>query len=49
MRQMAENEYRYNSRFRAFVDDWCREHGVTTEEALERDEVKQAFWRFTEV
>ena len=46
---MAENEYRYNSHFRKFVDEYCREHGVTTEEALDRDEVRQAFWRFTEV
>ncbi len=49
VRQMEENEYRHNSRFRKYVDEYCREHGVTTEEALDRDKVRQAFWRFTEV
>jgi len=39
---VAENEYRYNARFRRFVDKYCEEHGVTTGEALEREEVKRA-------
>lgn len=46
---MIKNEYRHNVQFRAYVDGYCKEHGVTTEEALERNEVKQAFWHYTEV
>ena len=46
---MIGNEYRYNSRFRGYVDRYCQEHGCTVEEVLERDEVKKAFWHHTEV
>lgn len=46
---MIENEYRHNARFRAYVDGYCREHGCSVGQALGQDEVKQAFWYYTEV
>ena len=46
---LIENEYRHNIRFRRFVDRYCEENGLTVEQALERDEVKRAFWHYTEV
>lgn len=46
---LIENEYRHNIRFRRFVDRYCEENGLTLEQALERDEVKRAFWHYTEV
>ena len=46
---MIGNEYRYNARFRQYVDGYCQVHGCTVKEALARDEVKRAFWHYTEV
>lgn len=46
---MAENEYRHNPHFRAWVDKYCEEHGVTTREALEREEVKRASRYYTDL
>ncbi len=46
---MIENEYRHNARFRAYVDNYCRRSGLTVGQALCQDEVRRAFWHYTEV
>lgn len=46
---MIQNEYRYNRRFREYVDKYCREKGCTVEEALTHGQVRKAFLHYTEV
>lgn len=46
---MIENEYRYNSRFRCFVDGYAAEHGLTVEEALKHRQVREAFQHYREL
>ena len=46
---MLENEYRFNKRFRDYVDRYCAEKGVTVEQAFEDEVVKGEFRRYTEV
>ena len=47
--QMIENEYRHNSKFRAYVDKYCIANGVTVEQALKHELVRQVFLMHTEV
>lgn len=44
-----QNEYRFNKRFRDYVDKYAADHGITPEKALERAEVQQAARFYTEV
>ncbi len=46
---MIENEYRYNSKFREYVDSYCKARNITVEEALKHAEVRQKFLFFKEV
>ena len=46
---MIKNEYNYNANFKRYVDEFCRNNSCTVEEALENDQVKRMFWRYTEV
>ncbi len=46
---LIKNEYRYNSNFRKYVDEYCNKHECTVEEAFNDAHVKQMFWRYTEV
>lgn len=34
------NEYRFNKAFREYVDKYCKTYGVSVEEALEHELVK---------
>lgn len=43
------NEYRYNANFRKYVDEYCNNNKCSVEEALNDSNVKQMFWRYTEV
>ena len=47
--QMIENEYRHNSKFHAYVDKYCTANGVTVEQALKHELVRQVFLMHTEV
>ena len=46
---MVKNEYKHNARFRSWVDGYCAEHGVNTEEALKQDEVRRMFRYYTDL
>ena len=46
---MIKNEYNYNTNFKRYVDDFCRINNCEVEEALENEQVKRMFWRYTEV
>ncbi len=46
---MIRNEYRYNKRFREYVDKYCKKHGCTVEEALQHELIKQVYRHYTEV
>lgn len=44
-----ENEYRYNTAFREYVDKHCKRHNLTVEEALRQAIVRQAYLYYAEV
>ena len=44
-----ENEYRYNKRFREYVDRYCERYNYTVEEALKHEAVRQVYLYYTEV
>ncbi|WP_304431151.1 hypothetical protein [Romboutsia ilealis] len=46
---MIRNEYNYNTNFKKYVDEFCKNNNCTVEDALENDQVKRMFWRYTEV
>lgn len=46
---MIENEYRFNSNFRKFVDEYCKKHKCSLEDAFNNRKVRQMFWRYTDV
>lgn len=46
---MLENEYRFNKRFREYVDKYCAEKGITVDQAFEDETVKGEFLRYSEV
>lgn len=50
---MLHNEYKYNKRFREYVDHYCKNYNegrsITVEEALQHDVVKQAYLYYREV
>lgn len=43
------NEYRYNSNFREYVDEYCDENNCSIEEAFNNIYVRQKFWMVTEL
>lgn len=47
--RMIENEYRHNGKFRAYVDKYCIANGVTVEQALKHELVRQVFISYTDV
>lgn len=44
-----ENEYKFNQRFRKYVDKYCITNNCTVEEALKHALVRQAYLYYTEV
>lgn len=46
---MVENEYRHNKAFRDYVDTYCKEKGITPDEALNQEEIKRACLHYTDV
>ena len=43
------NEYRYNTKFRKIVDEYCVDNECSLEEAFETDQIKSKFWMYTEM
>lgn len=46
---MIRNEYVHNKKFRDYVDKYARNHGITVDEALEHELIRQAFLMYTDV
>lgn len=46
---MIKNEYKFNSDFREYVDEYCEKHECTLEDAFNDEDIKQIFWKYTEV
>lgn len=46
---MIEREYRFNKNFRRYVDKYAEKHGITAEEALKHEIVRQVWLQYTEV
>ncbi len=49
MINLIKNEYRYNSNFRKYVDEYCNKNRCTVDEAFTNENVKRMFWRYAEV
>lgn len=49
MENLIKNEYNYNTNFRNFVDEYCKNNGCSLEEAFNAEQVKGKFWMYTEV
>ena len=49
MGRNLRNEYRHNSKFRAYVDKYRAVHDITVEEALQHEIVRQVYLYYTEV
>ena len=46
---LIKNEYKYNTAFRQFVDEFCRNNNCTLEDAFNDEQVKRKFYMYTEV
>lgn len=46
---LMRNEYKYNTNFRKYVDKYCIDSGCDLEEAFKSEQVKQMFWKYTEI
>ena len=46
---LIKNEYKYNSNFRKYVDEYCANNGCALEDAFKDDQIKRKFWMCTEV
>ena len=46
---LMRNEYRYNSNFKKYVDEYCTKNGCTLEDAFQNEQVKRKFYMYTEV
>lgn len=44
-----KNEYQFNRAFREYVDKYCKTYGVSVEEALKHELVKEVGRYYTEV
>lgn len=47
--EILENEYRFNRRFRYYVDRYCAQRGIEVKEALSHEIVRQVYLQYTEV
>lgn len=47
--RLIQNEYKYNSNFRKYVDEYCRINHCTKEDAFKNEKVKSMFWKYTEI
>lgn len=49
MNNLMKNEYKFNTKFRQIVNEYCNRNKCTLEEAFKDNQIKQIFWRYTEV
>ncbi len=47
--ELILNEYRHNSKFRKYVNEYCKKNKCTIKDALKTEKVKQRFWLYTEL
>lgn len=43
------NEYKYNTNFQRYVDEFCERNNCTIDDVFENEQVKRMFWKYTEV
>lgn len=46
---LVQNEYKYNSKFRKYVNEYCIKNECTLDDAFNDSYIKQMFWKYTEV
>lgn len=46
---LIQNEYMYNANFRKYVNEYCKNNNCLIEDALNNEQIKKMFWRYTEV
>ncbi len=46
---LIKNEYHYNSKFKKYVDEYCKKNKISVEEAFCKIHIKRMFWRYTDV
>lgn len=44
-----KNEYRYISKFKKYVDEYCNKNDCAVDKALKEERIKRMFWLYTEV
>ena len=49
MQERMMNEYRFNTKFREYVDKYCKKHEITIDEAMEHKLIRQVYLDYTEV
>ena len=49
MNPIMQNDYKFVKPFRDFVDKYAEENHITTDQALEQDNVKMVWKRYTEL
>ena len=48
-RKLIGREYRFNKRFRDYVDKYCKVNKVSVEDALQHSFIKAVYLRYTDV
>lgn len=49
MNENIKNEYKFNSKFREYVDKYCASRKISVEEGLTHEIVRQVYLMYTEV
>ena len=49
MQERMMNEYRYNTKFREYVDKYCKKHKISPEAAIEHMIIRHVYLMYTEV
>lgn len=49
MHEKMMNEYRYNTKFREYVDKYCKKHQTSPAAAMEHQIIRNVYLMYTEV
>lgn len=49
MEERMRNEFTLNSKFRDYVNKYCKKHEITIDEAMEHKLIRQVYLDYTEV
>lgn len=49
MQERMMNEYRFNSKFREYVDKYCIKHKISPAAAMEHQIIRRVYLMYTEV